>query len=134
MGTPIDMYRELTTPRDETTMHDVFPYETEFLEYTGLRDKNGVEIYEGDILKGFRKEQKDKDGVNGFEVKDTVTYWQGGAKVFGKNMQDGHTKENNVLDRFMWCNPGHFNTSESFYQIDNIEIIGNIYENPELIK
>ncbi len=68
------------------------------MQYTGLKDKNGREIYEGDIL-------KDLDG-NKEEV-----IWDEGC-VFIKH-QDG--------------------TSDFISVRNYFEIIGNIYENPELL-
>jgi len=79
-------------------------------QYTGLHDKNGKEIYEGDIV-------KDSNGRVAY-----VTFLQqemGYVLVY-------HNNDTRLL--------GHRNT-ESSYDIDfNIEVIGNIYENPELLK
>jgi uncharacterized phage protein (TIGR01671 family) len=66
--------------------------EYELMQFTGLLDKNGKEIYEGDILKGR---------FNG------VVEWTNEC-----------AKYNNGWSSF-W---------------DNSEIVGNIYENPELLK
>lgn len=77
----------------------------ELLQYTGLKDKNGKEIYEGDIL---------SDG------NDEETY-----KVIFKN------------GSFRAEFEGDFE-EYSFDLIDVVaqgcEVVGNIYENPELIK
>jgi hypothetical protein len=34
----------------------------------------------------------------------------------------------------MWCQQGHMNIPNIWYEILKVEIIGNIYENPELLK
>ena len=78
------------------------------MQYTGLKDKNGKEIYEGDIIR-IKPNPKDYGGYKG----------------------------HNYIEYVFW------NDEEACYDIANdrtwlllksdIEIIGNIYENPELI-
>ena len=83
------------------------PYGYKIMQYTGLKDKNGVEIYEGDIYeieisskKTLLKVAFDYGGFVGTELDYNGI---GGPKISS------------------WLN-------------EHVEIIGNIYEHPELMK
>jgi uncharacterized phage protein (TIGR01671 family) len=90
------------------SVHDLI-----FQQFTGLTDKNGVEIYEGDILY-----KKYKDIEYFFEV------------LFGQ--YDGLDCDTNlgwylkILDGEKW--------TTSLPDEKDIAVIGNIFQNPELIK
>jgi hypothetical protein len=73
-------------------------------QYTGLKDKNGMEIYENDILGGCRSDGQPL-------MNEVVTY------VAGMGCQ---------------CEPSGDWLGESDYPV--YEVIGNIHENPELLK
>ena len=77
----------------------------ELMQYIGLKDKNGKEIYEGDILK------IETDIIGEVVFKD-------GCFVNNSSGWGLHT----------------YLSMPTPYKIPEIEIIGNIYENPELLK
>lgn len=99
---------EYGEPAIRTTMYSNYfgPSDMILMQYVGLKDKNGKEIYEGDIVQilGGEYEQGFYEWDEKVQIKDLI--------------YDG------------------FNLMMTISQIGNqaIEIIGNIYENPELLK
>jgi uncharacterized phage protein (TIGR01671 family) len=65
----------------------------DFMQYTGIKDKNGVEVYEDDIVKSYGQYIR--------RIK-----WRNGQGLSGFNVSAGN----------------------------GLEVIGNIYENPDLLK
>lgn len=89
------------------------PEEFILLRFTGLYDKNGKEIYEGDIVKTYHN----------FIL---IVAFEYGAFVL-KNKQDTHCA---VLG---WQSDYESNEMD-WADLDDIEVIGNIYENKELLN
>ena len=89
-----------------------YPDEIKLMQSTGLKDKNGKEVFEGDII------------TNGIDIVDVkrhqtlgfYTIIDGRESFFGDSISIKEFKED----------------VEEFTQIT--EIIGNIYENPELLE
>lgn len=102
--------------------------EFEIMQYTGLKDKNGKEIYEGDILKvktSWYNSNKDnaKDRFNSCIRGET--FWSVEHKIF-----------NNFIGFRVYGIDRRFNKPLNPNMIINCdaEVIGNIYENPELLE
>lgn len=105
---------------------DVFnhPDNVELMQYTGLEDKNGVEIYEGDIVKMPADLWIGKESVGkakGTFRSDVFVEYVGGSFRLNKPGDD----------------------SDNYYGVINystnskaavLEVIGNIYENPTLLE
>ncbi len=87
------------------------------MQCTGLKDKNGVLIYEADILKFKTKFLHDIQAGEKQEFIGKV-YFAIGNSAFTIENEDGG-------------NSANFN---QYHGGQEIEIIGNIYENPELLK
>lgn len=80
------------------------------MQYTGLTDRHGKEIYEGDILRGYFKTDDVEDWL---WLTLTDDEKETGSRIFPPV------------------------TIPDFYQNplpEQLEVLGNIYENPELLK
>lgn len=75
------------------------------MQYTGLKDKNGKEIYESDIVK------------------------TGSDKLMVISWSEKHASF--VIDRNGWAFRHYF--GEAFYS-NECEVVGNLYESPELLN
>lgn len=105
----IDICKETITITSFYNYENVYRFKDEkvkLMQYTGLKDKNGKEIYEGDIL--FFRDENMK----------YVVVWQDAAFII-KSIE---------IRKY----------SEKMYWIDDVEIcceiVGNIYENKNLLE
>lgn len=115
---------------DQTNRYDF--YDIVLMQSAGLTDKNGKEIFEGDILK-FNDTWSDYcyegyvdgeiTGVNYVEIeKETTCFGFGKTRIPESSL-------------FNLVNDEHFTFKELITDTSfEFEIIGNIYENPELTE
>ena len=94
-------------------------------QFTGLHDKNGKEIYEGDILRFPPKEKIEVNNYVSYEV-----FWHDNDyadRHIGWQMNRHHYHGNicGTINYFTTCLPKY---------TQKMIIIGNIYDNPELLK
>lgn len=92
----------------------------ELMQYTGLKDKNGREIYEGDILEITPKNREHYPEKSVFFVVSTQTLW--GYDFYWKHVS-GYD-----------CSTHITRIDDNYEQLLNVEIIGNIHEHPHLLK
>lgn len=94
-------------------------------QFTGLKDKNGKEIYEGDVI---------------FNSNRTLITMNEDKRLYVVKWQDG---EYNNQQTWLQKNPGFIfekiivdgkKYMDLIFSKEQIEVIGNIYENPELIN
>lgn len=93
--------------------------EVELMQSTGLKDKNGVEIFEGDIL--HRKVHVILLGTDLNKWVDEYAYveWKYGGWHVGEDLLEFVLEEG--IDHHTGCKQ------------TALEVIGNIYENPDLL-
>jgi len=84
-------------------------------QYTGLTDKNGVEIYEGDILIDVEFDENNNDISGKFPV-----VYDSSKCQFA--IDNSFKKDGSSLVNFI-----------EYFGVENLKIVGNIHDNPELL-
>ena len=107
-------------------MWEVFPGTPEqrayeVMQYTGLKDKNGKEIYEGDVLKQVKKSSREGYESSSYDKNNFEVVFKYGSFWLQRPYDDS------VYIR-------DFPNIDEFVGFECFEIVGNIYENPELLE
>ena len=92
-------------------------------QYTGLTDRNGKRIFEGDILKGFEYPFCSNGEFNYF----AEIVWFDDSSAFG--IYTFKNPKSNVRG----ISEGNTDYLE-YFNVDKWEVIGNIHDNPELLE
>ncbi|MGH2185418.1 YopX family protein [Enterococcus faecalis] len=99
-------------------LFDIPLIETALMQSTGLKDENGVEIFEGDILKII---EVTNEGISEY-ITDVI--WEDCSFVFKSEGVD-------YYDTFLGAFSGNPNMT---YPLFELLVIGNVWDNPELLE
>ena len=112
-------------------------------QFTGLKDADGKEIYEGDVVEYvFNVREAEVSAIG------EVCFFEGQVAYGMKNVKYNNQELRRLCDieneraGEVFCSTGYDNTEEDqtltfaydYFVEDDMEILGNIHENPELLE
>lgn len=89
------------------------------MQYTGLKDKNGTPIFEGDIVRG---------------IAPYKVGWVTGEELYENRLVEWDGKMSGWSPFNYFTTNGANDLEDMYYELDSCEVIGNRYQNPELIN
>ena len=114
-------YVEGLDPKDSACMspfNTIYGPQTPIMQFTGLLDKNGKEIYEGDILSFAVFDYNGNDT----QYKGCIVFAEAGWQLWKSPQSEFYGADGAF--QLGWVHP----------QDEEIEVIGNIHEHPEHLK
>lgn len=106
----IDLSRSMVSLKIENASEWYWFKEVVLMQSTGLKDKNGVEIFEGDVLLHTSS-----------SVNYSDTYWHSYVQVYRINSGAYRIKGKHIYD------------TELMSGRNRLEVVGNIYQNQNLL-
>jgi len=120
---------------NEVIDHEIFPEALVLMQFASLLDKNGKEIYEGDIVLtqeytdkplSRRKKHKRHIGVVVYFIGQGDGFYSESSKKFDRHDEYEARWDVKIADKGIF-------TCSNWGPFYDCEVIGNIYEQPELI-
>lgn len=104
---------------EDSDINNCFDGTFPLMQYAGLKDKHGKEIWEGDVVKYLES--------GGFSCEEEGWEERGGAERMAVVR---------FIDGQFWPRAHLHSCEDGFYswRLFNFEVVGNIYENPELLQ
>lgn len=117
-------FNRLIEPNTYGLMYNLYKDSVNYVSEmpTGLRDKKGRLIYEGDIVKIIDKSSRKEPFIGVVEYTNTASF-EANCNGFYMHLHNPKTPENVSMIEKMFCT-----------SLREIEIIGNIHENKELLN
>lgn len=101
----------------------------DIMQYTGLKDANGIEIYEGDVCE-IMYYTPFGDKTDDYYGDWVVTHWMGQWMLQSEKTKLVFIDFANVVSEEYVSNLG---TIRDYSDIVNVKVKGNIHQNPELL-